>query len=88
MIHVETHKEKHTALIQVNFMVYWIQGTGFRVAAFYVSVRASVSEAATSRLLEVEEALLDSQSNAVVALQGVASHVVSVCPGPGLLNQG
>lgn len=47
-----------------------------------------MSEAATSRLLQVEEALLDSQASAVVALQGVASHVVPVGPGPGLLNQG
>lgn len=47
-----------------------------------------MSEAATSRLLEVKEAPLDAQPNAVVALHGVASQVVPDRPGPGLLNQG
>lgn len=51
-------------------------------------VPASVAEAATARLLEVEEALLESLAKTVVALHAVASPVVPVCPGPGLLSGG
>lgn len=47
-----------------------------------------MSEAATSRLLEVKEALPDAQPNAVVPLRGAASQVVPDRPGPGLLNRG
>lgn len=44
-----------------------------------------MGEATAPWLLEVEEALLDSLAKAVVPLQAVASHVLPVCPGPGLL---
>lgn len=41
-----------------------------------------------SRLLEVEEVMLDSLANTVLALDGVTSHVVSVCPWLSLLDAG
>lgn len=47
-----------------------------------------MSEAATPRLLQVEEALQVSLAEAVVALHAAASHAVPVGPGPGLLNEG
>lgn len=50
--------------------------------------RASVAEVAMSWLLEVEKVMLDSLANTVLALDGVTSHVVSVRPGPSLLNAG
>lgn len=31
-------KRKHTALVEVNFVVYWTHGTDFKVSAFYVLV--------------------------------------------------
>lgn len=45
-----------------------------------------MAEVALSWLLEVEKVLLDSLANTVLPLDGITSHVVSVCPGPGFLN--
>lgn len=47
-----------------------------------------MAEVAVSRLLEVEGVVLDRLANAVLALNGVAGGVVSVCPGLSLLDAG
>lgn len=41
-----------------------------------------------SWLLEREGVMLDAVTNTVLALDGVTSHVLSVCPGLGLLSGG
>lgn len=52
------------------------------------TTRASVAEVAMSWLLEVEGVMLDSLANAVLALNGITGHVVSVSPGLSLLDAG
>lgn len=52
------------------------------------TIRSSVAEVAKSRLLEVEDVVLDSLANAVLPLDGVTGRVVSLHPGPRLVDAG
>lgn len=52
-----------------------------QMARFGHMTRRSVAEVAKSRLLEVEDVVLESVANAVLALDGVPAGVVSLQPG-------
>lgn len=74
--------------IQYTLSIWWTLEDRFPDNTCAHVTRASVAEVAKYWLLKVKEVMLDSLANTVLPLDSVTSHVGTVCPGPGPLNEG